>query len=216
MANDCKPQVQACAMRVSRLEANGVPDPGTDSLYVTDSPVFLQADPVVAEGTEFETRSACDEVCLSYRARDKIKRWNVEMDFCKVEAELYELLAGGIVLNNGTGKGWGAPHLNEEPGGFGVSIELWAKSIDSTGEQDADFPYNWWILPRVYLRPGTRRFENGPFGNPFSGYAIENPHWYDGPANDFPEPTETDRPILFVPTTDIPAAVCGYQLLEAS
>ena len=39
--NECQPSVQACAMRVARLDGSGVPDPGPDNLYVTSGIITL-------------------------------------------------------------------------------------------------------------------------------------------------------------------------------
>lgn len=213
MAN-CLSQIHACAIRVTRLLATGVPDPGADNLYVSDALVSLTTSPEIEAGDEFIVKNACGSPCVNYKDCDRYKRWNLELEICTPDPELHELLAGGVVLEDGEAQGYGVPFLGAGDCPNGFSIELWAKRIDSSGAQDADFPWAWWVLPRAYLVLGERKFENGPLNNPFTGYAIENPNWFDGPTNDFP--VESDRAIQWIPTDTIPEPTCGYQALAAS
>lgn len=211
----CRPQIQACAMRIARLDSNGVPHPGADSLAVVDTLVQLTANPEIAAGTEFEVRTACDAVCLAYQDCDKIKRLNVTLNLCKVDPEVYELLAGGTMLTGTGGRtGYAYPRLNDAACPDGASLELWAKRIDETGGIDPDFAYNWWVFPRVYLQISDRTFENGPFENTFSGRAIENANWFDGAANDWDWASTSVA--QFMPTNSLPAAGCGSASLIAS
>lgn len=214
MSNDCLPQIQACAIRVARLDPSGVPSPGADNLYVSDALVSLTTSPEIEEGEEFTVKNACGSQCVNFKDCDSYKRWTLALELCTPDPELHELLAGGAVLTDGAAVGYGVPFLgrNDCPNGF--SIELWAKRIDSSGAQDADYPWAWWVIPRAYLVLGERKFENGPLANAFTGFAIENPNWFDGPNNDWP--VASDRALQWIPTDTIPEPSCGYAALVAS
>lgn len=214
MANTCRAHVQACAMRVTRLEPNGVPDPGADNLYVSDALTRLEVTTVLSEGDEFEVKNACGEVCVNFKDCDRLKRLDITLGLCKPDPELLELLAGGTVLESGAAVGYAYPAIGQTSCPNGVSIELWAKRITDSGALDPDFPYEWYVLPRVYLNPTTRTFENGPITVELTGEAIENENWFDGPSNDWP--VDSDRVLQSLPTTTMPTPTCGYQSLVAS
>ena len=214
MANRCPGQIQACAMRISKLDGSGVPNPGAQNMYVTNSLITLGYTAEVAVGDDVEVRNACGEVCLSYKDCDRLKRLNVEITLCKPDPELMEVLVGGTRLVSGDAVGYAFPQLNATSCPQGVSIELWARAVNSAGSPDDLFPYNWWVFPRVYLQHNAATFENGPFQPQFSGFAIENENWFDGPLNDWP--VASTRVAQMIPTDDIPTPSCGYAAIAAS
>lgn len=213
--NDCLAQLQACALRVSRLEANGVPDPGANNLYTSDAMSLASWDPEIEAGQEFTAKNACGALLLSYKEPDQIKRLNFALGLVTPDPELHELLvANSKILTVGDAVGFAYPPLNVADAGNGVSIELWTKRVDSSGELDTDFPYAWWVFPRVRFVLGQKQAQNGPMENPFTGQASENPNWFDGPLNDWP--TDSDRVAQWIPTDELPEPSCGYQTLVAS
>lgn len=214
MANQCLPHVQACATRVTRLTSDGSPDIGANNLYVSDALVSFSATPEIEEGDEFIVKNACGSVCVNFKDCDRIKRLNVEMTICTPDPELTELLSGGVVLTSGARVGWGMPFLSDPDCPLGVSIELWSKQINSDGSVDPTYPYARWLFPKVFLTPGVRTFENGPLSNPFTGFALENSQWLDGPLNDWP--VGSDRAMQWLPDTTLPTTSCGYQSVSFS
>lgn len=212
--NDCLAQLQACAVRVARLDGAGVPDPGADSLYVSDALIQLVANPVYEAGDEFTQKNACGNLCLNFKDQDKLRRVDVTLQLCTPDPELSELLSGGVVLTDGAAVGYGAPRIGVSSTPNGASIELWTKRVDTDGNLDDVFPYAWWVFPKVHLRPDSRTFENNPVNNQFTGFATENPNWFDGPVNDWP--VASDRVFQWIPTDQLPTADCGYQVLAAS
>lgn len=212
--NDCRPQIQACATRVARLESNGVPSPGDDNLYVSDALVSLSFTVETAEGEEMEIINACGEPCLSFKDDDKIRRLSIEFELCTPDPELTELLVGGSVLTDGDAVGYGFPQLNTVPNPNGVSLELWAKRVTSGGTLDPEHPYARWVFPLTKLFIDSATFENGPFQPTFQGFAVENENWFDGPTNDWP--VDSDKVAQWLPVTTLPETSCGYQVLAAS
>ena len=212
--NSCPGQINACAMRVSRLEPNGVPDPGADNLIVSAGLASMSFTPVYAEGEEIEVKNACGDICIAYKAPARLKRIDLVLDLCQLDPELFEMLAGGGVLTDGDAVGYEAPDVGEDPTPYGVSMELWAQRIID-GELDPDFPYEWWVFPRTRWRFNERTFNNGPMSHPLSGEGTQNTNWYDGPLNDWPLPP-ADRLWQHIPTSGVPTTSCGYGVLSAS
>ena len=159
---DCRPQIQACAIRVARLDSNGVPSPGADNLYVSDALVSLGVSPVYTDGDEIEDKTACGAVGVNFRGDDSLKRADVSIQIITPDPYLSEMLSGGKVLDPGGGAavGWAAPPIGTITGN-GVSIEVWTRRIDD-GDLDLNYPYGWWVYPKVRnLRIGDWSHENG-------------------------------------------------------
>lgn len=204
----CTPQVNACVIRVTRLEADGSPDAGASNAYVSDALVTMTVTPEIEEGEEFIQKNGCGIPCVNYKAPDTIKRLTVELTLCTPDPRLHEILSGGTVLTDGEAIGWAMPALAAEIAPNGVSIELWAERVGDDGQPDPDFPYAWWLFPRVKLTPGARTFEFGPLSSPFTGTGYENPQYLDGSEGDWP--VASDKAMQWIPTDTIPTASCAY------
>jgi hypothetical protein len=213
-AEICLPQVQACAIRVTQLDAAGSPLGGASALYTSDALTTLTASPQYEDADEITEKNACGTVCVDYKGDDSFKRLDIDLTICTVDPYLHQLLSqSGDTLTDGEAIGFAYPPLGALVGD-GISIELWSKRI-LNGALDPDFPYAWWALPLVKnLRLGDREFANSAQASPFTGQANENPNWLDGPLNDWP--VASDRVLQFIPTTELPDIQCGYQVSVAS
>lgn len=215
MADDCLPQIHACRVRVADLDSNGVPTPGAGHLYVTDSLVTCTLKPVYRDGTEIEEPNGCDEIAAAYMPPPSYKWDEVELEFVKREPVLEAMLSRGSVLDLGgdAPKGGARPRAGVI-GGHGISIELWAKRLNGP-DLDPDFPYAWWVMPKVRnLKAGDDEKGASVSKPKFSGIAVENTNWHDGPLNDWP--VASDRSVQWIPTTSMPVAVCGPQTTPVS
>lgn len=214
MADNCLPQVHACAIRVTALESDGILAPGTDTMYVSDALTRLTLKPVYEDASEIKEKNACDAVAVNYKGDDSFLRADVELELLTVDPYLNSLLAtGSVLLNSSNGPGWAMPAIGVNVGN-GVSIELWAKRIND-GDLDPDMPYAWWSMPKVKsLRVGDREFSATAQKPLFTGQAVENSNWFDGPDNMWD--VASDRCAQWIPTDTLPTPTCGFVELEAS
>src|SRR5688572_12746605 len=140
--NDCLPQVQACAIRVAYLDANGVPSPGANKLYVSDALSELTTEPVYEDAEEIAEANACGTLAVNYQGEPTLKRADGELTIVTQDPYLVSMLGGGDVLTDSGLHGFAYPaigQINSAP----ISIELWAKRIDD-GELHDEYPYAWW------------------------------------------------------------------------
>lgn len=216
---ECPGSVQACRLRVARLEPNGVPDPGAENLYVSDAMIRLSAEPEVSEGEDLEQKNGCGDIIVAYRSPDAYKHINVELEIAHPDPELIELIAGGAVLKLGDDTvGYKYPAMRTAFNENGVSVEAWSKAIVD-GQLATIKPYHRWVLGKVRnWQIGQRELQNDILATVLSGQAIDNPNWHDGPANDWYDLTDDDYDTAFAHVRDVglPEASCGYQTLAAS
>jgi hypothetical protein len=182
-------------------------------MIISNALTSLAVSPVYTDGDEIEEKGANGGVCVNYRSADTFKRLDVTITLCTPDPYLEAALSGGDVLEAGGLVGFASPPLGIVTGN-GVSIELWALRIDN-GALDVDSPYAWYVYPRVQnLRLGDFTHQNGAILPVFSGQAVENPNWYDGPGNDWP--ATSDRVSQWIETSALPTVACGYTELVAS
>lgn len=213
------PQVHGIRMRVANLDSNGVPTPGASNLYVSAAFTKVTLSPVYTTGTEIEQKNAQGQICVNYRSADSLKRMDVSVELCSFDPYLAQMLSGGALVTDAVTPariGWKAPAIGPIADDGGISIEVWTRRIDD-GEEDADSPYGWWIYPRIKnLQFSGYAHEDNPLLMTFSGQAYENPNWFDGPLNDWPNSSDSDRVVAYLPTGTLPTASVGYQTIAAS
>ena len=214
--NLCLPQVQACAMRVCDLDSNGVPHPGATSIYVTDSFTEVSFDPTIEAGATIKLDNACGGTAIDFESEPRLTKGVMKFKIIQQASRLAAKLGGGSVIvddTNANAKGLALPRIGKITGN-GVSIEVWTKRI-LNGSLDPDFPYAWWVFPKVInLRGLSRVFGNSAQEPEFEGLTVENTNWFDGPLNDWNGPS--DSIAQWLPTKSLPTIACGPTALVAS
>ena len=211
--NDCLPQIHACAVRVTNLDSNGVPHPGANSMYTTNAFTKITINPVYEDGTELSPKNACDSPAFSYKGPSYFKRADFDIELINQDPYLAAMLGAGTVITDGVVNGFAYPAIGVVDTN-GVSIETWAKRIDA-GDLHANYPYARWAIPKVkHLRIGSRDFSATEQKNIFTGQALENVNWFDGPLNDWT--VASDRVAQWMPVAALPASVCGPVAVAAS
>lgn len=218
----CFGSIQACRLRVGRLDAGGAPSPGANNLYVTDALIQIQTTYEIETGEEFTQKNGCGAICQTFKEDDKIKRVTLELQLCQFDYELLEMLLGATLITSDLVTPGGAIGIDLPPSTAGaqngVSMEAWTKAWDG-GEQPVsalgDPLYHHFVWPKTTWVPGQRTLESGILVVPVSGIGTENSTIGDGPANDFPIWGPEGAELVFLDDT-IPDAVCGYQTLAAS
>jgi len=201
--------IQACALRVARLAADGSTPAGASNMYVTDAFARVAASPEVEDGEEITVPNACGKNVIAVKDADKITRLNITLELITPDPELLELLTGSqLIVATGNTVGFAYPKLNVPLTQNGVSLEVWSKATIG-GSQAAALPYWRWVFPKTYNWKFTEReWANNAMGNTVEGIAIENSAWGNGPLNDWTGPS--DRVLAAVRDAGLPTTQVGY------
>lgn len=151
-----------CAMRVSRLFSSGERfrddgvggvAAGTGAAYATADAISLDFSFNIEDGEERTLKNACGDICAFYSTLDNLKNIEIDLELCKLDPELLNLLTGHTMINSGgTNIGMDITGGTIPNGDAGVCLELWSKAWNGS-ELTAD-PYSYirWVFPRVRLQ----------------------------------------------------------------
>jgi hypothetical protein len=106
MATNGPVQIQGCAYRISRLNADGTIVASSSAMVQDDRPlVKVTLKPEMADGVTITPISACGVPMISYKDCNRYKRWNVELTVGDWDPEQSELLGTGAVITAGGSAG---------------------------------------------------------------------------------------------------------------
>jgi hypothetical protein len=211
---NCGASVEAVATRVAVLEQDGVPIPGAGNMYTTDALVKLDLTPVFTKGNDIEVMNAGGGLCVTYKERDRFKRYDLVLEICTLDPELEQMLVGGLPITaGGFTIGATTPRVGAIGAPFGVSMELWTKHIVN-GDLDVFYPYIHWYLGRTYWQPDKTTFDVNHMSRMFQGYTSENPNFEDGPAGDWL--WDSASTLGYAYTRTLPTIQCGSQATPVS
>lgn len=126
--NDGAISLQACAMRVARLAADGSTPAGATNSIVTNGLIKLEGKLVYEAGAEFTVTNGCGAVAHTYKDPDHLKRIDATVTITNPDVELSELAAGmSLITAGGQSIGASAPAVGAAPP-LGVSLEVWTKA----------------------------------------------------------------------------------------
>lgn len=211
---DYASSIQAVALRVTKLGADGAPLVGADNAFVTSQFTRISFTPEYEIGDEISEKGADGTICVYYKMPDTLKKVNVEVAICKPQPEIYEMLAGGSLLTRTADTvGWASPLTGEEPNPDGIALEAWSRAIVD-GRPAAVNPFIRWVFPFGKTKmDGERALENGSMAHAFNGEFLGNTAFGDGPVGDWEFPTAS--PMQFAREATAPTGVNNYVAVVA-
>jgi hypothetical protein len=220
MAYCCPKSIRACAIRVTRLNASGVPlDPAAaESRILTSGFVELNLSPDYLSGDTTVTRDQCGNVALVDREFDVLMGFNLRLKLCGVPLPLLEMMIESEGLLDGLDT---AGEVLKDSKRFAcqdpLMVEVWSKNASGEclpGGLPGSGLWVHWVLPRTsgWELSSDFSFASGALEVELSGYGSQNPGWF--PSN--PDPARGAFPSYVAgwPTGPAPVVPNGAMSLD--
>lgn len=187
----CRSPLSICAIRATRLNANGSPVGGNTVGAVTlvGGIGSLKWTAQYVTGDDIAELDGCGNLAVVRKYQDRLKRFDVELDFLVQSHELREIIYDATLLTSG-GNVVGHADLvdtacSAAAAKNGVCIEAWSENWECN-QADAAFPYQRVVFARGFFTPSDGQLQRGANHVVLKGYAQPNTNIGNGPFNDFP------------------------------
>jgi hypothetical protein len=229
MPTKCYAQVRGSVIRVTRLDACGIPDPGESAVVVSKRISTVTIDEVTEDGTNIRERNFGDELCIVDDAFTQILGYTADVALCGVDPDLISVFTGQPVVTNAAGDVVGFDATTGiDLDSFGFSLEVWSRIAGSACDASGFRPWGYTVFPFLKGgRVGGFSFENGAVQFTISGAQTRDGNgWGVGPFDvdrdegDLPSPLNSPLPVNahyrnILVTLDPPAATCGASALAS-
>lgn len=219
MGSGCKTPIGICAVRFSRLNANGSVASGNSvgAISLTGKIGSLKWTPQYATVPEIADLDGCGNLAVTRPPRNLLKRYDVEVDLLVGSHEIHELVTDSTLITSGASVIGHADLVNTACGTpttkNGVVLEAWAQNW-LCNQPDPTFPYKRIVFSRGFFDPSDGTLQNGTNHLVLKGFTQANDQILNGPFNDFPTnlTSLTSWTKAEFEDTALPAAStdCGY------
>lgn len=181
----CSSLARGRMMRVTRLDACGVPIEGANSTITTKGYVSVTATPTYQDQEDITQTDANGDTCIDDQS-DPALRWiELSMVFCLVNPELVNILTGDpLVLNDAapTPEAVGYRIDQAVTGTASFALELWSgkpgQACDAAGFEE----YGYWLFPFIkQAQWGEWVVENGALTLTLTARTSSGSGWDVGP-----------------------------------
>lgn len=188
------PVVKGLAARFTKINSCGLPIAGPGNRLVTKGFVSVNLTPVMKDAEELEQNNAEGKVCFAERTPPIRKRYNVAVELCGVDPDLFGMLTAWEKVTDHDDVAIGIRDQEDVDADYGVAIEVWTggKSDDDCPAPSLDDIFSMGSSGRKhgYFLLGATEFTLGdiPIGSQvstftLSGITIPMLHWGRGPYN---------------------------------
>lgn len=208
----CPAIVHFCRMRVTRLNADGSVADEPDNSYVTAETISMQITPDVETGDETNLTGGCGCIIASKRDPDRFKRWTLEVNLGKLESELFEMLLGVDLIEDGADGGVGINGVSQTDCAFEpslVAVEAWADAWEDDAPHGTR-PYVYFVWPATFWQFGQNTISNDFWEPTLSGFSRSNSNWFTGPYDDYGVTFNVSQWAIVNVDVAPPEGVCGY------
>lgn len=186
MPSQCLPFLQFDAVRVTKLTNCGVPVDSTCSYATSEGIISLAMTNENQERQEYLQLNGKGKICVDETLEAQLKWINVEIQFCNVDPELFNIItAEPLVLNDETptARAIGWDTTEDAPLNSYFALEGWTNTGgDACLDGQAD--YGYFLLPFVIgAQVGDVTLENANINFTITGRTKRNSPWGTGPYN---------------------------------
>lgn len=207
-------QMSICAVRGSRLVANGTPDYANSSgSFCAEGVGTLTYAFDVVTGTDIAELDGCGQLAVVRKYPDRIRRANITaLEFLTQNPRIVELFtesdaisAFGDVIGYITKADMGCTGAAPKNG---IVLEAWSEQFNCA-DFDADWPYVRTVFPKTFLRLSGKTLTNGAIRLRMEGFSQANSNIGSGPAQDFPDDLAESTNWVHAEFNDDDLPVCG-------
>ena len=228
----CSAQARGARMRLTRLDACGIPVVGAASVVTTSGFVSVGVTPVYRDPDEIELVNANAELCVTDRTCPQFKWDELEIEFCNIDPDAWNIITGdALVLNDAVvPEAVGFRQSGNDLCTANFALEVWTNVTGVACTDPTEKPYGYWLFPYVVQGTvGEWTFENDALTLTLSAITRAGSGWGVGPdtylvrrdaVTGTPETLLTpigpnDHLHYEYTTAPPPAAVCGATALPA-
>ena len=229
MPTTCWSPIRGRAMRVTKLNACGQWVAGPKVKVESDGFVSVQLSPQYEDGEQTRKKNANGEICVSDPGKPALAQIDVEIAFCGVDPDIYNIITGNPVTVDRAGNASGM-RVREKVESY-WALEVWTDVSGAACDLDGDVPYGYLLLPYFFGgRIGDMTVEEAAMDLTLSSSTKRGSLWGVGPyaveLNDDTDPEDPgvagplleaigpkDHMHLGVTLVPPPAAVCGATAL---
>lgn len=209
MAVNCGPSFGLCAVRITRIDANGNVIAGNNA-YVTDQQLSVAVTVNKETGNSFSARNGCGCSISRFKAPDIFNWFEFSFVDNALEPEMIAFMIGAdTISDSGDVVGVNFPGAldcsDDEPA---VAFEFWTQHLFGSA-QDGTFPWYHWVFPRTIWSLGDSDFAEDYSKPTLTGFSRTNTNWGDGPYGDGPpDGTDITEGGQWMTDVDPPSASC--------
>lgn len=225
MANVCNPYSRVRALRITRLDACGIPVEGPDSSIVTKGFVQAVVTPVYQDAEEIQVLNANGEACIDDQA-DPALRWITHaLTLCNINPLAVSVMTGDPVVFDDATPTANSVGFRIDQGVTGTAafaIEMWSGVPGQACGVGGTEQFGYWLLPfLVQAQYGEMTFGNSGLTIDITARTSAGSGWGVGPYADVRRDATTgDLEALLTPITEtqhlhfeattapVPAASC--------
>lgn len=225
----CASYLQGLVIRATKLDTCGAPVAGTCSTVTSKGFISFEIEADEASGNEISQTLADGSRCYYYLSPKQLNGIKINIEFCKVDPELINLLTGSpLVLDDSTPTPVSIGFTTDSAsyGIANVALELWMNLADGGCSSTTGRKWGYYLLP--WLHQGTvgkPTVENDAVNFTVSeAITRDGNQWGVGPYNIqqtlagvssplFTALSTTAHDLLMPVNLAPPSAVCGCQTL---
>lgn len=149
----CFSLVRGRVMRVTQLDGCGAKVLGPTAQIVSDGFISVALAAQTDAGTEISVTNAAGNVCILDSPCPKFTGYEVTIEFCGVDPDLYRLLTGQTMELDGDGLGVGfRMNTGVDACATGFALELWSNVPSAACAPGSGVSYGYFLIP--FLKGG--------------------------------------------------------------
>lgn len=218
MAAVCYAPVKSRVARLTRLDVCGAPVVGAKSSVSTGF-IQVQHRPEYEDGDEYVVKDAWGDFCINEQDQPRLKRVGVQIDFCKVDPDVYDIASGARAILAAAGDtniaATGATigfAVDSTPSDSAFALEIWSKPAGAVCGASGTSIWIYTAYPFVANgRVGDLDFTNGTSTFTVSGTTKgAAATWINGPYEaGLKNVTTGEHIIQYLTEVAPPTAACG-------
>lgn len=153
-------------------------------MITTDGFVSVGYSPEIAEGEDIELKNAKGKICASKPGCDELKWFNLEMNFCNIDPDIFTFITGNPLVLDAAGNSVGNDVLAGATCNTNFALEVWTEIPSEECAPGGFKEYGYFLVPCITNGIiGDFTIENDALTLQLNANSKSGTGWGTGPYN---------------------------------